>query len=866
MRDEPIEGRLAYEPQDVRAGRLSPAFNVRDLASHLRSWRPTRYGAAVLAIAAAVTFVAALTYYGAQTFTKRAANERASNEAQSFSAHSAKLANIDAFDGYIAILRYADDPVLNDKNTSTERRLAIMQQDLYLNVNKFASLTIATRSGDVLASTDPSIRSVRGDQAFTETRANLSPANSDIVIPTPGQRGYIEYSTPLREPDGSVWGVLVARADPDRLWGATLAATIDGGRNVIVNNLGLFAAGVPDELLGQPWHGVDLGNGGVRANIAGVDSICGLALIGKNTQIDKGLNVASCMPVSLIQAEHSRAMGKQGLVTVAGAILAAVLACGALWLLTRRGVARDRAAADVATVAPEGVAPTPAPTPAEQQAEPALAAVPTPPEAADMPEPSGASAEPPAAPAPLPAAPLPAADVDALTLIDAYEERNARISDLLRETVQAKLLVATTQMDEAFRLAGTDADIAARLHTRAIEELERVRNLELRAIGQELHPALIRLGLPAALKALRKELAETIAVTLDVDATADSLVATPGRALVPAGERLVLYRFALDAIRMLANGGATRCGAALHRRDGMLELTVSGSTSEREAEHVDRAALAASTLAVEAHGGFVSLERRGANVEITADLPAPPVVPVPEGWVATFENDDDEEEDEQDDAPQTRPAIDDDAEDDAFDDGIAAPGIGPGGHLRIVKLPPEAAPARPTAGGPVGSVPVELIHLAPALESVAGAPPGGMALTLDLDLVDGGDTLVPGLRATVLGLVEAIVAALTAAGAARCALSVRHASESILLSAISETDGTPFDAAPLKPYEAEVESFGGYVAVSRRDNAVSVTAEITAVTIDGAAPGGAGQPFAGLLDGESAGGDGRAEQTDTEAS
>ena len=95
----------------------------------------------------------------------------------------------------------------------------------------------------------------------------------------------------------------------------------------------LVAAGVPDELIGQPWQGSPLSNGGVRANIAGLDSICGLALIGKGTQIDKGLNVASCMPVSLIQSEQGRAMGKQGLITLAGAVLASVLAAGALKLL-----------------------------------------------------------------------------------------------------------------------------------------------------------------------------------------------------------------------------------------------------------------------------------------------------------------------------------------------------------------------------------------------------------------------------------------------------------------------------------------------------------------------------------------------------
>ena len=129
----------------------------------------------------------------------------------------------------------------------------------------------------------------------------------------------------------------MGRADPATLWKGTLAASVDGGRNVIINSEGLFAAGVPDELLRQPWHGRPLGNGGVRADIAGVDSICGLAPIGKDTQIDRGLNVASCLPASLIQVERHAATGKQALITLAGVVLAIVVASVLLKLLVRDG-------------------------------------------------------------------------------------------------------------------------------------------------------------------------------------------------------------------------------------------------------------------------------------------------------------------------------------------------------------------------------------------------------------------------------------------------------------------------------------------------------------------------------------------------
>src|SRR6185437_651606 len=76
--------------------------------------------------------------------------------------------------------------------------------------------------------------------------------------------------------------------------------------------------------------------GGVRAEIAGVPSICGLSAIGAGSQIDRGFTVASCLPSSLIEAEHTQAIGKQGWITISGAILAVALAGTALYFADRR--------------------------------------------------------------------------------------------------------------------------------------------------------------------------------------------------------------------------------------------------------------------------------------------------------------------------------------------------------------------------------------------------------------------------------------------------------------------------------------------------------------------------------------------------
>ena len=582
----------------------------------IRTLRASPFAAACAAALLAVVLIGALTYYGARRFTGHAANVRASNEASSFAAHSGKLATGDAFDGYIQILRYAEDPVVAARTATNGDRIAAMQRLLYLNTNKFASLTIADRSGLVLASTDPSIQSVRDSQVFAETRANLGPANSDVVLPQAGARGYVEYSAPLKEPDGSTWAILVARADPERLFRSSLAATVDGGRNVIINSQGQFAAGVPGGLLGEPWRGSYVGDGGVRASIVGVDSICGLAPIGKDTQIDRGLNVASCLPTSLIQAEQAQAMDKQGLVTVAGAVLALVLAGGLLRFALTRGGASTTGAALADEAADRG----------DATLEESLVIEP---DAASV-EPAMELPEPELAPPQIPPPVVIQADVDSAALIEAYEARNARLAARLRESVQARLLVATTRAETAFREA-TQAEAApadraegepdetsthpAGMHADAIARLEIIREHDLRAIGQELHPGLVRLGLGAALRGLQKDLADEVELELDIESGAALLGVGPEGLVTPL--RLVMYRFVLDAARALADPDHGVRVAIDSDEEEALSVRVESEGSRG----IDERALAATAIALEAYGGRLSIEQAGGTSAVVAIVP-----------------------------------------------------------------------------------------------------------------------------------------------------------------------------------------------------------------------------------------------------
>jgi hypothetical protein len=269
------------------------------------------------------------------------------------------------------------------------------------------------------------------------------------------------------------------------------------------------------------------------------------------------------------------------------------------------------------------LAPEPAPAPAE--------------EAPVITETEAVSAGEADAPAPVTVVQLPPPDVDAVTLIDAYEARNARLAERLREQLQARLLVAATQADEAYKLAGADEGLSASLHEKAMQELEGLREREIRAIGQELYPGLVRLGLPGAMRAMKKELADVIEVRLDVDATMDSVATGRGRAALGPGLRLVLYRFVLDGVRMLAFAGASSASVTFAREGDWLALRVSGRPADGEI--IDPDAMAADAIAVEAYAGVMEITEDAAGVTMAARVPSPRPADAPDDTLATGDED-----------------------------------------------------------------------------------------------------------------------------------------------------------------------------------------------------------------------------------
>jgi hypothetical protein len=754
----------------------------------------------VAILALGLGFLGALTYYGARSFTSRAADTRASEEARSFAQHSAYLATGDAFSGYLQMLRYADDPALRSKSTTGADRRAIMQAQIYLNTNKMSALAVVDRSGFILATTDPSITDLRESEAYIKTRATLSPTNSDIILPATGKPGYVEFTAPLKEPqDGTTWAILYGRADPGNLWLGTLRGTVDGGRNVIINSEGQYAAGVPDELLGQPWRGVPLANGSVRADIAGVDSICGLGSVGRDTQIDHGWNVASCLPVSLIQLEAGRAMGKQGIVTLAGAVLAVVAGGIALWLLLRDDAERT----GIAAAPPLPVRDETAPTAEVVTFEPLLVEHTA---FVEDDEPVPAVTVPPAV--------VVVADVDAVTLIQAFERRNTMVADRLRELIQARIMVAAARADEAFRIAAEDPQRAAAMHAEAIDELERLRQRDIRALSQELHPGLVRLGLAAALRALQKDLEGVIDLTFEIASNVDVADIEPGTGSIDPDLRLVLYRIVRDALTALAGAGATEAIVTAQRDGAWVELEIV-SVADLAGDP-----LAAATIALEAYGGTLQVERTDDAVHIAASVQAP-------CNVAAEPADEEPVSSEPDDhlQPLAQPVAGETHEPDMAEKSAGRPVV------TTFRLETPAAPELALPGVP----------LEPALRALALGIAGTLDLTLELDgavdaVDEDGHALVDeALRSQLFRIVGDAAHVLAAAGASVGSLQLRRTNGDITLTITGGGIDTTESVLPAQISDggAAIEARGGLFTVSRADDLVAISAEIPA---EGAMP------------------------------
>ncbi len=343
------EAPLRYRSFRSRSGRRAAPHGAMDDAQAQSKRRAVRTRDVVLVrtaiITVAVFAVAGFTYARAPRYNDAGAQSRLRAEAVSLTAQSARLANRDAYEGDLQLLRDADDPALRaqalaidaDAAKSEDVQAPRVPPLTYLiasPTNMFDALALVALDGRIVATTDATIVDVHASAAFAMASAHGDIATSDIAM-NDARHGTIDYAAPVRDADGKPIAVLLGRSNPSRVWAASLATTVDASRNVLIGHDGTVLAGVSGSYLGAKWAPDPLADGAVRANVAGISSMCGVGAIGAGTHFDQGWQIASCVPLTMLAASPSSSYRRFAMQTLAAAAFAVVVAALVMMLALR---------------------------------------------------------------------------------------------------------------------------------------------------------------------------------------------------------------------------------------------------------------------------------------------------------------------------------------------------------------------------------------------------------------------------------------------------------------------------------------------------------------------------------------------------
>lgn len=133
-------------------------------------------------------------------------------------------------------------------------------------------------------------------------------------------------------------------------------------------------------------------------------------------------------------------------------------------------------------------------------------------------------------------------------LATAAEERLRReLAEVLHSRVQGRLLAAWHRLVVSERLWGTDPTEALHLVAEARDEIDAIREQEVRQVSYLLHPAFIREGLVPAVRTLVDRFGDQWQISLSVDAELQ-VWDTPLRNRLPEPLRLAAYRVVEEAL------------------------------------------------------------------------------------------------------------------------------------------------------------------------------------------------------------------------------------------------------------------------------------------------------------------------------
>ncbi len=163
---------------------------------------------------------------------------------------------------------------------------------------------------------------------------------------------------------------------------------------------------------------------------------------------------------------------------------------------------------------------------------------------------------------------------EAARKVTAAEDRLRReIAELLHGPVQTKLLMIWYKLGRCQELLETDPAAARALLQETRDEVDRVREKDVRHASHVLHPSIIGVGLTPALKSLTDMFEGCFAISVSVD-PAIAQLDQPLRNMIPEVVRLTAYRVAEEGLNNVYRHARANKVELRLRSDGPRRLTI----------------------------------------------------------------------------------------------------------------------------------------------------------------------------------------------------------------------------------------------------------------------------------------------------
>ena len=211
-------------------------------------------------------------------------------------------------------------------------------------------------------------------------------------------------------------------------------------------------------------------------------------------------------------------------------------------------------------------------------------------------------------------------------LVNADEAARRSIAEELHGPVQTKLFMtwhALSVVRDEMDQDGFDMKTLAASLDEALEQLDRVREEDIRLLSHRLHPSIVRVSALAGLRSLQEFYESTVPVSLDIGAEIEALE-PPGASRIPESIRLAVHRVADAALaNVVKHAGATECvihwGYDRENEQLKLSITDDGRGFEPDARAPSGLGLLTIRDYVDAIGGSLSVTTfpgKGTGVDV----------------------------------------------------------------------------------------------------------------------------------------------------------------------------------------------------------------------------------------------------------